>query len=190
MGRWGPGGPPPEAYSRLTDPERFRPLHAAAEALISELEASFDVVRTDGYGIDEELEVTELARPTVSLVPRDANAAPLTVAFTAFPGISLRAGRWYVWPFPSCGCDACDETAEVEARLMRELVEDVVEGRFREGVSMSMIGDGWYWQQFWSPHGRKSGRSRIGRKKAYAMIAEAGGRRSIEWAPWPRASSR
>lgn len=188
--RWGPEGPPAEAYSRVTDPERFRALHAATDALLAGLEASFDVERTDGYGVDDELEASGLARPTVRLLPRDPNAAPLSVAFTTFPGIKLRAGRRYVWPFPSCGCDACDETADVGARLMRELVEDVVEGRFREGVSMSLIGDGWYWHQFWSPHGRKSGRSRIGRKKASAMIAEVGGRRSIEWVPWLRASSR
>lgn len=190
MGRWGPDGPPPEAYSRVTDPERFRPLHAATEALLAELGAAFDVERADGYGIDEELEVTELARPTVRLLPREPDAAPLIVAFTAFPGIRLRAGLWFIEPFPSCGCDACDETADGEALRMREVVDNVVAGRFREGVSMSLIGDGWYWQQFWSPHGRKSGRSRIGRKKASEMIAEAGGRRSIEWAPWPRASSR
>ena len=27
--RWGPEGPPLEAYSRVTDADRFRPLHGA-----------------------------------------------------------------------------------------------------------------------------------------------------------------
>lgn len=188
MGRWGPDGPPPEAYSRLTDPERFRPLHAATEALISELEASFDLERTDG-GTDEELERAKLARPLVRLRPRDPNAAPLTVAFTAFPGIGLRAGLWFMESFPSCGCDACDETADIEGERMREVVDNVVAGRFRESISvplvdLPLIGDGWHSSEQWSDSGRRSSRSRIDHERASAMLAAAG-RPSIDWAPWP-----
>ena len=36
-GRWGPEGPPPEAYSRVTDAERFRPLHGAMWEIIGRL---------------------------------------------------------------------------------------------------------------------------------------------------------
>lgn len=75
--RWGPDGPPPAAYSRVTDPERFRPLHAMIETLLGELDSSFEVGRTAGYGLDEELEASALALPTVRLTPRDATAAPL-----------------------------------------------------------------------------------------------------------------
>jgi hypothetical protein len=185
VSRWGPDGPPPEAYSRITDPQRFRPLHAATETLLGELDSSFDVERTDGYGLDEELEVTALARPTVMLIPREARAAPLVVAFTTFPGIRLRAGHWCTEGFPSCGCDACSETADDEALRLREMVDNVVAGRFREVISVPLIGDGWQEWEMWSDRGRRRSRSRITGKRARAMVASAG-RPSIQWAAWAR----
>lgn len=183
MDRWGPDGPPPEAYSRVTDPERFRPLHAVIETLLAELDSSFDVERTDGYGLDEELEASALARPTVRLIPRDARAAPLVVAFTTFPGIRLRAGHWCTEVFPPCGCDACSETADDEALRLQEMVDNVVAGRFREGISVPLIGDGWQEWEMWSHRGRRRSRSRITGKRARAMVASVG-RPSIEWAAW------
>ena len=39
--RWGIEGPPDEAYSRVTNPERFQPLHAAATELLDRLEREF-----------------------------------------------------------------------------------------------------------------------------------------------------
>ena len=194
--RWGPGGPPPEAYSRVTDPERFRPLHAMIETLLGELESSFDVERTDRYGLDDQLEASALARPTVTLIPRDARAAPLLVAFTTFPGIRLRAGHWCTEVFPSCGCDACSETADGEALRLREMVDNVVAGRFREVISVPLIGfrqlisvpligDGWQEWELWSHRGRRRSRSRIKGKRARAMVASVG-RPSIEWTAWAR----
>jgi len=50
VSRWGPDGPPPEAYSRVTDAERFRQLHDIALALIARLASTFDVDGRDGYG--------------------------------------------------------------------------------------------------------------------------------------------
>lgn len=35
--RWGPEGPPNEAYSRVSDPERFQSLHDLADEVISQL---------------------------------------------------------------------------------------------------------------------------------------------------------
>ena len=183
--RWVPDGPLPEAYSRVTDPERFRPLHAMIETLLGELDSSFDVERTDGYGLDDELEASALARPTVTLIPRDARAAPLVVAFTTFPGIRLRAGHWCTEIFPSCGCDACSETADGEALRLREMVDNVVAGRFREVISVPLIGDGWQEWELWSDRGRRRSRSRIKGKRARAMVASVG-RPSIEWAAWAR----
>ncbi len=68
--RWGIEGPPPEAYSRITDPGRFRALHDFAVPLLSRLEATFDVERLEGYGLDHELERSDLVRPSVKLLPR------------------------------------------------------------------------------------------------------------------------
>ena len=131
--RWGPEGPPGEAYSRVTNPERFRPLHAAMLEIINRLEKDYEVERAEGYGLDEELESRmDLARPSVRLSPWDPDAAPIGVTFTTFPGLYLRFGRWYTEPFPDCGCDACDEMPDELIEEMTELVEAVVSGGFRE----------------------------------------------------------
>ena len=142
MNRWGSDGPPPEAYSRVTNPERVRPLHDFALMLLAQLDASFAVDRIEGYGLDSELEVGDLARPSVRLVPRDSKAAPLAVAFTTFPGLKVRAGHWCTAAFPVCGCDACDETASNETARLSEMIDDVVAGRFREAIAMPPVGEG------------------------------------------------
>ena len=99
--RWGPEGPPEEAYSCVTDAERFRPLHGAMREIVGRLENDFEVEREEGYGLDEDLEKRlELAGPSVRLNPRSAGAAPIAVVFTNFPGVHLRFGRWYKEPFP------------------------------------------------------------------------------------------
>jgi hypothetical protein len=127
------GEPLPEAYSRVTNPERFRVLHSTILAILDRLEADFDVRREEGHGLDEELERKfDLARPSIRLTPADPESAPVTVAFSAFPGLHLRFGLWWKEPAPSCGCDACDESGEQLAEQLTELIEDVVAGRFWE----------------------------------------------------------
>ncbi len=61
--RWGIEGPPDEAYSRVTNPERFQPLHAAATELLDRLEREFAVERLDVHDVDDELARIKLARP-------------------------------------------------------------------------------------------------------------------------------
>ena len=134
---WGPDGPPEETYSRVTDPERFLPLHNDALEMLTALEQRFDVERVEGYKLDEELAFRELRRPSIALRPRDPEAASFTVAFTDFPGLSVRFGKWYTEPFPSCGCDACAEDAESEMERLTELVDCVTAGGFRETVVYS-----------------------------------------------------
>ena len=185
MNRWGSEGPPPEAYSRVTNPARFRPLHDFALTWLTELHASFNVDRVEGHGLDSELEVGDLARPSVRLVPRDSKAAPLVVTFTTFPGLKVRAGRWCTAIFPACGCDACDETANDETIRLAEMIEDVVAGRFRESITMAPPGHAWQEWELWSPPRRSSGRLRVDGERARAMLAGIEGS-SIEWAPWTR----
>jgi Family of unknown function (DUF6226) len=158
MNRWGSDRPPPEAYSRVTNPERFRPLHDFALTLLAQLHASFDVDRIEGHGLDSELEVGAVARPSVRLVPRDSKAAPVTVTFTTFPGLRVRAGRWCTDVFPGCGCDACDETANDETIRLAEMIDAVAAGRFREGIAMPPEGEVWQEWERWSPPRRFSGR--------------------------------
>ena len=192
--RWGPEGPPDEAYSRVTNAERFRPLHAAMLETIDRLENDYVVECAEGYGLDEELESRlDLARPSVRLSPKNPDAAPIGVTFTTFPGLYLRFGRWYTEPFPDCGCDACDETAEGAIERLNDVVDDVTSGRFREGIvcpPISFVGSGWRETQRWSPDdGRRStrsfSRSRIDVLRAREM---SGGRRRLDlhWQPWTR----
>ena len=180
--------PSDPAYSRVTNPERFGPLHPAMLAIIDRLESDFDVEREEKFGLDEELERgLDLARGDVRLTPRDPDAAPIAVAFTAFPGLRLRFGRWYIEPFPDCGCDACDESVEGEVEQLRNMVDDVIAGRFRESIEIPLIsfrGSGWVHTRFWSPDGRRAIRgSRVDRGRAREM---SGGQRRLElnWKPW------
>src|ERR1700738_5220398 len=102
--RWGVDGPLQKAYSRVTSLGRCASLHAVAAELLDRLELEFDAERAEGYGLDPELEEGyKLARPSVTLVPRDVGAAPIVVAFSAFPGVLVRFGRWCTGAFPTCG---------------------------------------------------------------------------------------
>ena len=190
----GEESPPDPAYSRVTNPERFRPLHTAMLEVIGRLEDQFEVARTEGFGLDEELAKNlEIARPDVRLIPSDHGAAPICVVFSTFPGLWVRLGRWYIEPFPDCGCDACDESAEGEIERLNDMVDDVIAGRFREAIEippMSFRGSGWRETRFWSPDdGRNSTRqrsaSRVSRRRAREMT---GGRRRLDlnWKPWRR----
>ncbi len=181
------------AYSRVTNPERFQPLHTAMLEIIGRLENDFEVERTEGYGLDEELEKNlDLARPDIRLTPRDPDAAPIVVVFTAFPGLHVRFGRWYKEPFPDCGCDACDESAEGEIERLNDMIDDVTAGRFYEGIEIPLIsfqGTGWIETRFWSPDETRSSissrsRSRVSGQRAREL---SGGRRrlDLDWKPWP-----
>ena len=187
--KWGIEGPPEDAYSRVTNPERFQPLHAAATALLDRLEREFVVERLEGPFGEDELSGESLARPPIRLVPQDPQAAPIVVAFSDFPGLHLRFGFWRTEPFPDCGCDACDETADGEIKKMTRLVEAVVSGGFRESIRVPpMLGAGWRESEFRfnDGHGGFSrSRGPVSRSRALEMT-EGKLNVSLEWKPWPR----
>ena len=62
-----------------------------------------------GPTVDEDLTGRVDTEATVRLQPSSGTGARLTVAFTTFPGLLVRFGKWHVEAYPSCGCDACDE---------------------------------------------------------------------------------
>jgi hypothetical protein len=183
--RWGMQGPPPEAYERITNPERFRSLHGAALALLDRLTAEFDVERSEGIGLDAELERGEPERPSVRLVPRDASAAPITVAFSTFPGITVRFGHWIAGSFPDCGCDACDESAEEEIDRLHEEVLAVTSGGFSEAIRYGGSGSAWLTFSLSSPRGSSSGETLLDHSQAEALLAGSD-RASHEWSAWTR----
>lgn len=186
MGRfnWGPEGPPYEAYSRVTEPERFLPLVDWTLDLLSRLEAMYDVSREENYRLDAELERIPPTRPTIRLRPGRDSSAPITVAFYDQPGIYVRFGRSFMERFPNCACDACDECAEGEFQRFKETVEAVVAGQFREWFRLQPDGSGQAGREFWSDDLQRRGGSRV--EPDSVSHYSDGGDRHWEWEPWPR----
>lgn len=69
------------------------------------------------------------------LVPACDAAAPITVSFNDFPGVSIRYGRWYLEHLPACGCDYCDDDETELARNLRDCMAAVARGGFSEQFS-------------------------------------------------------
>ncbi len=191
MGRfnWGREGPPDEAYSRVTEPERFLPLVEWSLDMLSRLEAEYDVAREEGYYLDPQLDLTppsrpSASRPSVRLTLKQGSSAPIVAAFNDLPGIRVRFGHYLIEPFPDCACDACDECAEGEFQNFKETVEAVVAGQFREWFRLEPDGSGGTGHELWSEELRRSGWSRV---EPASVTRFAGGKdRVLEWLPWPR----
>lgn len=186
--RWGMAGPPEDTYSRDSHPERFAPLHDVADALVAHLVATYDVeaVRDDAALADVRRDVLPLLR-AVRLVPAAADAAPLTVGWTDYPGVVVRAGALFEGWLPHCGCDACDETAATVAGQVEDLVLGVARGRLQETASAGAVGhrldtdDGW------------SSSTGDGSHVAAARLREAERRLAAlpdGWQPWPLRAGR
>ncbi len=127
--------PPPGAYGRVTNPARYRVVHAAARQFIDDLRRTFAVEEDRSPELDRILMSSGASasiEEIIRLGPHDDDAAPIAFAFTDFPGVLVRAGRWQLWPYPRCGCDACDEDPAETADLMRADVEAVTAGRMSE----------------------------------------------------------
>ena len=159
----------------MTNPERFRVLHTVMLEILDKLEAEFDVRREEGYGLDEELERNfELARPTIRLTPADPGSAPIVVAFSAFPGLHVRFGKWWRELLPACGCDACGDSGEELAESLTRMVDSVVAGRFRESFEPS-----WRWPrgEIWGETGWRRGHGSFDGRSSSSEVA---------WKSWPR----
>ncbi|HEX9226234.1 MAG TPA: DUF6226 family protein, partial [Arthrobacter sp.] len=133
-GRQGGGGSPdPDSSSVDSHPERFAGLHTVARALIDHLTAAYDVdVQDDPVQAGDLLREREDVLQAVKVTPRVSGAAPLTFVLTGYPGVVVHAGVLHDFPFPVCGCDACDETAETAADRLERLVLSVAAGGYRE----------------------------------------------------------
>ncbi|MYC36767.1 MAG: hypothetical protein F4X66_07615 [Chloroflexi bacterium] len=185
----GPAEPLDDAYSRFTNPERFRPLHDWALERVARLQTEYDVTLEEGFGLDDELERAPLSRPTVRLTPLQDSCAPVAITFTDSPGLEVRVGRWVTEGFPTCHCDACDEMPEEEFERLTELLDDVVAGRFRETMRRQWDGSGWSSHEFWNDDGTRgrSGGSLVSRRKV-ARILDVEAEVVLDWMPWSVAS--
>src|SRR5690554_2561679 len=109
--RWPDRIAPEHAYSVVTHPERFAPLYLVAEALIQHLAETYEVSVSDDIAHAGELlhDSYHGVVRAVQVVPQNADAASLTFVYTSFPGVTVHAGLLHDFPFPDCGCDACDD---------------------------------------------------------------------------------
>jgi hypothetical protein len=174
-------GPPDDAYGRVTNPERYRPLHEAALQIVDELSATYHVSVTRGPDADPELEShgVELL-DVIRLVPAIATAAPLTLALTGFPGVFMRVGTWRQGAYPHCGCDACDEAPVDAVAQLHQDVDNAVAGRITEDWD----GERLHFAESSTGVERSSGWALIEgeRRERY------GAPRRYEWEPWPTKS--
>jgi hypothetical protein len=177
----GTSDPQDEDLSRVTNPGRFALLHEAAERLLDELAERYTVERREAK---EPRGATGDFVRTVRLIPRTPAAAPLAIAFTDFPSVVLRLGRWHEESLPSCGCDACDEQPQDLVAEMRAQVEALVEGGLWERVRRGVTGS-------WSET-RLIGRDFSAGRETLLDAREASAARRdgfaapVQWAPWPR----
>ena len=104
-----PKSPPPEAYGRVTNPERFRTLHNVAQELIDQLVTEYQVTVVQGPEAEALLPRRVEYEAVVRLQPVAEGAGALTVGFSRFPGLVVGFGGDGVEAYPPCGCDACDE---------------------------------------------------------------------------------
>lgn len=131
-------GPPEDSYSVDEHTERFAPLHVIAEALISHLIETYDVTVNDKIDVVADLPYGPRAEETVRAVrftPRDTTCAPLTLVLTTYPSVHLHAGVLFSTGYPSCGCNACDETWQSAADELEWQVFAITGGGFSEAVS-------------------------------------------------------
>jgi hypothetical protein len=186
--RWAAGGPAPDSYSEDSHPERFGGLHTVALALIDHLAAAYDVdVDTDLVHAKELLGVARNVVEAVRVTPRRRGAARLTFVLTSYPGVVVHAGVLHDFPFPVCGCDACDETAETAAERMEMLVLTEAAGGFSERYPVGSRRWCEYALTAVDGSGSESGRGEPGPvaagrlQDAEIRLREmAGG-----WSPWP-----
>ena len=185
--QWGADGPSPDSYSVDSHPERFAGLHVVARALIEHLRAVYDVdVQEDPVHAGELFREVRDVRQAVKVAPRRSGAASLTLVLTGYPGVLVHAGVLHDFPFPVCGCDACDETVETTADRLELLVLSVVAGGYSERCPVGRKRWSEYALTAFDGSGSESGRGEPGAAAGRLIDAEirlqdvAGG-----WSPWP-----
>lgn len=186
--QWGADGPDPDSYSVDTHPERFAGLHLVARALIDHLAAVYDVdIQDDPVHAGELLMEGRDVLQAVKVAPRDSGAAALTFVLTGYPGVMVHAGVLHDFPFPVCGCDACDETAGTVADRMEMLVLSVAAGGYSERYPVGRKRWSEYALAAFDGSGSESGQGEPVPADA-ARLHDAEARlREVPggWSPWP-----
>lgn len=167
--------PHPDAYGRVTNPERFIVVVEATEKLIDRLVETFEVERRVGVASVDFPDWSHGEGRTVRLVPSAGVA--LAFLFTDFPGVLVRFGAWGEATFPACGCDACGDQPHDVARRLTEMVETAVAGDYRESLSRTKLR-----YSFAREGSHMSSTTRLPRRSG----KQRGERGHHQWPPWPR----
>ena len=179
--RWGPDGPPEEAYSRVTRDlaTLYAPVVEAARRLLDELEAGYDVARRSPTAaeLDRVEGCDSDAAETTVIEPPGPDQSPLIVCVCDLPGVHLAYGRWVADHLPECGCDACDESAEDLLELLDEARQTAV-GGFDEWVRRTG-------RQWWVGHATRLGSEAEssldrGERRELGITAPI----ELTWRPW------
>lgn len=186
--QWGAEGPDPDSYSVDSHPERFAGLHVVARGLIDYLATAYDVdVHEDPAHTRDLLIKVRGVLHAVRVTPRRSGTAPLTFVLTGYPGVVVHAGVLHDFPFPVCGCDACDETAETAADRMELLVLSVAAGGYAERYPVG----GRRWSEYalsaFDGSGSEGGSGEPGPVSATRLHEAEIRLREVDgpWRPWP-----
>jgi hypothetical protein len=171
----GMASPREEEYSRVTEPNRYRIVHARARVWADRLGDSAGVhIETlapaplDDEGhlgwFDRGVRLTSSRPGTLPLLllERDVRLAELD-AYLAALHISVRQPEVILGIFPDCGCDACDSGSDDLLRAIDETISHVIGGQY-----VVLRGKGWHAQ--WHPDGGESGGT--GRGPDHAQVME------------------
>lgn len=185
--RWVGASPPEDAYSRVSNLQRFARLHHVADAVIEWPQTTFDVAVDQAPSADADADHLHLPNDVVRavrVVPRDPTAAPLTFVLTRFPGVYLHAGSLHDFHFP-CGCDACDDGVLNLVQELEWTVRTVMSGDYSERFDPGR--GGWIEYRLDDPGvGMRSGRSRTADlPEARIKSARTALPPAEQWSPWP-----
>jgi hypothetical protein len=180
---------PDEAYSRLTNPAKWRILGARTDAWLFALaDAGLAVVEHDA-------QVTWRTQPGPVMsyaeraIPAGIGALELIVAHSRIgdvddAGVVLGVGdpvECVDW-FPDCGCDACDSGSQNELDHLDTHLLGIVTGAFRRLTrgerTVTVIGDGG-----WSASGFRTTARRIGHQ-VEAVLADPNGWNDLRGRSW------
>ena len=158
-------------------------LHETAEEILDELTERYVVDRRESKEPIGPAPGADVVR-TVRIVPRSPAAGPLSIAFTDFPGVVLRLGRWFSEPLPDCGCDGCAEDPAGLVEGLRARVSSHVEGGLWERVRRGVTGS-WRETRLIGPGLRITRQAPISPAEARAARRE-GFAVAVQWGPWTR----
>jgi hypothetical protein len=154
-------------------------LHPIALRALENLALRFDADISEGFGDDPALAQMTLVRPSLTITPRDTEAAPLAVAFAA-NGLYVRFGQWYARSFPAVEDEGIEGFVEERDRFAWRVVQ-LVEGRYREASTLVQPGLVIQQHEFWSLDGVRAG----GECKVRSHDAEAIGAETVlRWQGW------